>query len=1616
MSLVGSSVFSQIGNEWINPSNQYLKISVSQDGFYRVFPSDFSNSGFDLTQIDPRSFQLLRRGKDCSIRVTGDQDATFNGTDYVEFYGSKNNGEDEKELFLENAQLNSYYSMYTDTAAYFLTWAGVSGARINSISTQNQVSTSNTLEVKKRNVYTDYYAIGNERSNEVYYSEGDFGEGFVSAGIRNNTSKDFSMNLQDKLPNGDPSKLSILLVGEYSNFRTVNIAITSGAKSLFFTTPQFSSFEDLLYEVNLPNDFLSENLVVTLSPISDINITDFISLAYIELTYNITTDLSPITNNFVFKADKKSRLSLLLPNINSTFYTFNKETDLDEISTPNNWSNDEDFDQYFIFRYNKNDFLRPAKLQRAVFSDQLTPVNYVLISHKKLWSGASAYKQFKESDLGQERIVGLYDIEELYNTYSYGDKNPLAIKRLSKKQLTLGNPKSLMILGKGLTPGFQSGNTYYRKVNYSPLLISDFDFVPTYGMPGSDVCFTQGLLPNPYQQAIPTGRLSVSSNESILTYIEKLKEHALLTYKDTWTKNFLHISGGKNVFEVNTFFENMNALKEKIKGPLVGANTEVFAKKTNLPIELYNISEQVNKGVSMITYLGHSAPNTIEIDIGEASDPTNGYRNKGKYPVLFINGCNSLDIFNSYTRSENWVLAPNRGAIAAFGHSRFGYPNSLYRYTELFYEVAFTDLDFWGATLGEIQNETIKRYSIDDPSNPINYTQIQQWTLMGDPDIRFVAPKKTDFSLDSPISILSKNKNERLTVSSDSAKISFVIANKGIVNTKPLQVCITRYYDNLSKSVQYGPFKVENVGSYTPVEFTFFNGLPKSQGKNLFEVFLDCNSSFDELNEQNNISTLKFEMPSKGVNLLYPYPYAIVGDSKIDFSIESQDRSTLNEEYLFELSKEASFTSVFLKQNVIADNVAMYKNIDLGPIEDSTTFYWRARQKNVAIGEDTIWSSRSFTYIKNKTGWGQFEYDQFKNNELIRINDTGTKLEYDSIQTKLNFSTVGANFTGDFIYNTSLAINDRTVVESLWHPGCTVPGFVLLPLDGASLLSYRGKSASGYSSCGLDPKTTAHFVADNAQHMSNMQSYLESIPVGDYLILLSTSNNLIENVPVNVLDKLHEFGCFTLETLKNGTPYLFVGKKGSALPMFESFDLDKSKKIEQTYVIKDFASSGEIKAKEISVATSWDAFSWSFLGVNTEKFSTDLFSDTKNVYASNAFKNSVPSGDIIDLNKETSLNLSAVFTDKSLKTLSELDHWALFYTISPEGVVLPAATSGTNRIKYNQGDAIVVKAAFLNVSTVDFDTLQVGVKVKDAVGNILIDKQIKTSPLKAKDTLFFDYSFANKSLVGNVIIEFNFNQSQLLEQYLGNNNYTQMIAIAKDEVAPLTYLNLNGVVPIKDALSTNNPIIQIFIYDDNKNFPKNDTLGIEMYLSGPCEDFNNCLLKRVYFSQKGLVWSRNKDFLEIDLPFYALEQGKYEFKVFGADAYGNINEKATSITFEVQETTSLSAFLPYPSPFSSQMRFAYQMKGSKQPQKMNVQIVNTNGNLVCELTEKELGPLTPGSNLTSWSWDGTDRFGNQLPNGIYLYRCTILDNEIVEMKTEADRLFKDGWGSIMIAR
>jgi hypothetical protein len=122
-----SSLANKTTVNWIDFGKSYLKLAVAEDGIYRLKKSDLNQFGINTSGIDTSTFKLFCRGKEYPIYVLGEQDRSFDDSDYIEFLGRKNWGDNYRQTSRQGEMYKEYLNRYSDTTIYWLSWGGQAG-------------------------------------------------------------------------------------------------------------------------------------------------------------------------------------------------------------------------------------------------------------------------------------------------------------------------------------------------------------------------------------------------------------------------------------------------------------------------------------------------------------------------------------------------------------------------------------------------------------------------------------------------------------------------------------------------------------------------------------------------------------------------------------------------------------------------------------------------------------------------------------------------------------------------------------------------------------------------------------------------------------------------------------------------------------------------------------------------------------------------------------------------------------------------------------------------------------------------------------------------------------------------------------------------------------------------------------------------------------------------------------------------------------------------------------------------------------------------------------------------------------------------------------------------
>ncbi|HTF81970.1 MAG TPA: C25 family cysteine peptidase, partial [Cytophagales bacterium] len=678
-----------------------------------------------------------------------------------------------------------------------------------------------------------------------------------------------------------------------------------------------------------------------------------------------------------------------------------------------------------------------------------------------------AYAEYRASLTGGAYDTAVYNTEYLYDYFTYGDHTPLAIRKLCEKLCAdvTKVPKALLLVGKGY-------GRYDASRNYDP---NRYGYVPTWNDPGSDIPFSMGLAGNKkYVQAIPTGRLSVKSAQQVENYLHKLLEHEQVDDGTLWKKTVVHLSGGSTNEESIGFKNIMAAWTAIAKRPYFGAFVKTYAKTLDEEVQIFDLGKQLNEGANLVNILGHSSAQINDVRIGSVNDPSFSYANKGKYPILIMNGCESGNIFGETDSkfdifSETWVNEPDKGSIAFYAHSNLGVVPEFVSYNRIMYETWFGDSANISKPFGEIIRLSSSKHVSDfDKYTDNNVRHIHQMTLMGDPLAKLFRDSKIDYAIESRDVDFKSLDGNPITALTDTFLLTFVVKNLGILH-KDQKIYITiKRTPSAGQEVMVRTLYTNFVTSSDTFKVKVGLGDISSAGVNNFSIEIDSDNIVNERLENNNTVIVPRFLPASNMNCLFPKEFSIQNKKVLNLVAQSSDLLREEEEYLFEIDTSFSFNSpAYQSKTVTATSLPTWENVNLferiSPNADSVEFFWRVRFNVQGQGNPiSLYSHSSFIYITNgNSGWNQSKFHQFDKDQLSAnvVRDTTGK-KFDFVDYNLRILVKASEQTSaDPVDSNQLYINSKPIYNSSFFPrwdgwlGNT--GFVLSAYDSKTLRVYR---------------------------------------------------------------------------------------------------------------------------------------------------------------------------------------------------------------------------------------------------------------------------------------------------------------------------------------------------------------------------------------------------------------------------------------------------------------------------------------------------------------------------------------------------------------------------------
>ena len=1241
--------YAQLNNSWIDYSKNYYKFWVAKDSLCRIYQPSLPAA---LASTPAQNFQLWRNGKEVRL-YTSVASGPLGTTDYIEFWGQKNDGKPDKDLYrIPDSKLDDTYSLESDaaladTARYYLT-VNPSGGNLRYLQSPNNV-VGNSLPADDyfmRRIEVHYKSQINKGiaaviGEYVFSSSYDVGEGWTTNDIFSCCL--LSNNLSNlNVYRFGPTNNVMFTVGAVGNALYSRELLAKFYNTTILQTPMpfFNYHKDTVR--NLPLSLLLSNTDLPVSiggNSSDPN--DRIVVSNFSVTYPATFTFNNEKNFYFELAANPAGNYLVINNFNfngiaPVLYEYNtSKRYYGDISLPGQvrFALPPSTDSVRRFNLMSQDVSNIMNISGFTpktfvnFANTALQGDYLIISNPVLYNDGNGvnyvdlYKQYRGSVAGGSYNAKVYDINELNEQFGFGiRKHPAAIRDFVRYavQQFVTPPKYVFIIGRAIN------YSEYFAYDYDPL-VNQLNLVQTFGYPASDILLVSP--PGSNIPLLPVGRLGAITGAEVGNYYRKIMEYEQVqqnpnqTIADKgWMKNVLHTVGGGDSTETADFLAYMNGYKKIIEDTSYGGHVSTFVKQSVSAIEeqqSQQITQLFQDGLSYVKYFGHSSANELAINLNYPET----YNNAGKYPFMHVSGCTvgnyytyspaRIAGFSNMSLSEKYVLLDRKGSIGFLGSTHWGIPPFLNFYNTLLYNNISRDM--YGNTIGNQIRNVIQTLDAN-PSTLDFYTRVhlEEINLQGDPALHINYFTKPDYVIEDQLVKISPN---LISLADGSFNINVKWMNIGKAINDSMLVTLKQQLPSGSLRVLFSkvvatPHYLDSlnlVAAINPIT---------DKGLNKLLISIDDGNRIPELSETNNTLSKDFYIYEDELKPVSPYNYSIVNQQGISFFASTANPLSTQRQYVMELDTSELFNSPFKKAYNLSGTggVIEFKPGNIG-YTDSTVYYWRTATVPLGTGS-YIWNSYSFIYLPTGgTGFNQSHYYQFQKNVYSGITlDNDRIFRFASKSIPIDIRTAiypNAGQTNDFSIRNNGLIEQAGFYAPFSSNQQVLRFYVIDTSTNKCWVDVDNGTSGLYGSVRPLPINNTvfpgffQFKMTTPAERKKIMDFIDLVPNGNIVILTNTPTVLCTYFPTDwradtavygsgnsLYHKLKSNGFSLIDSLKTHVPYVFAFRKGTGTAITQTFARVQADKVDVPFGIAGREQSGTIFTDNLGPAKKWTDLHW----------------------------------------------------------------------------------------------------------------------------------------------------------------------------------------------------------------------------------------------------------------------------------------------------------------------------------------------------------------------------------------------------------------------------------------
>lgn len=1621
--------------QWIDTLADYVKLSVTRDGMYRVKASDVSS--FNLAQhgFNASNIRCINHGVEIPLWIDSDASGKIVA---IEFYGQHLHGE-------PLSGIPEYYNLTSDTNAYWLTISSKTRGvplRYKQVTAglPSQTFTTGTTVLHHERDFFYYIGDAHFGQDEVFQHPSTYtpGERFEWFELHSPFVDTLHLSLLDtfyiaSLPSSVQSlaaHVQILAHGMTAGDHRIKIKINNSIIYDAVITDFNDDTSRLVFQASKLREGLNTFEVSTEAGSQQL---DEFYFDHYDLTFEgglargIDTgstknqwrfSLQPSASPYAVSLSNAGDAQLL--NLSDTtvllsqggIFIDSTSTTRPEYAAATSTSL-LSCDRIEAFGRNAWRILSPNN--RA---------DYIIITHPEFLLQAQLLAA-RRSKAGMASLVVTTD--ELYNAFNFGEMEPDALRRfLSYAYFFYSGQQNYPV---GYVTLFGAG-TWDPKFNLNNLFQDQSTrtkyrtFVPTYGWPTSDFYYTlaeDGGL-DTIQPRMVIARIPVRTIVEADGYLRKIQE-----YEDAapaeWNRRFEFLMGGSGTSQHQQFMDQVHRYMEdpvalatpptNIRYKTIERDPKLVQDPNNStpdPSHVGEIQGDIERGLGMLYFGGHGATFISDILFPDVQN----LHNRALYPFLFTVSCRTgaFGEPNEPTINASYVQRPEAGSAFAYGTTGFG---------ELDYDGRLSEKFFWlmrywrvDSTLqyNRVEHDTsvpnqmnltamltaAKLYASDTAwVGPTAENLRLQYSALGDAAIGFALRPQPELSVHAnDITTFASDSIPRtlFSVSDSTMNVSVLVHNYGYAAEKPVVVRIQDIPVSGSTSTVFDTLSRLDDSARINVQFHLSE---QAIGEHTVAVSIDPDRNYRRLETDTLDDDASTNVLVNGLAATPFYPWegarnvCDVSGDRVHFIVLFPQRVASR------VQLQVDTTSSFLSPLIVRDTLAgsrYYGTFDVSlsalPKPSTSIFWWRTRIIR-SRGDTSAWQYASFSVASAaRSEFSYSSFDQFHPTILSGLAANPTQGLFLPLRDTVRYDIIAHGSEDSalpkYVTYSNLYVNGRLVenyeqkigyvIATLTADRSTVDSVWEVTLDPAKGgdSSYSVQTAMLIDSIITQiPDSTVTIFFTGWQPA---QPYFTFGPTGGPSLTQAALQKLGSK---KGMDGIQFFGSYAL-----------VGKKGWQPGMGrEVFAADKSNgaRLSDTEVTSGtFGTSimpftavarayGNLRASSLTPTGSDIAII--VLGAKRDGSGTDKIATlhTKDTNSLDLSKTDPRVYDRLGLRMEFSRQTNAAQSP-------ELHGVELEYDAAPE-FIFANDTVLTQPSSVTQGSDVI---ASYSVETLTCDsalnvvTQLTGSKIaaNDTITRT-IAKLVGHSTISISDTIHTISQLGRIGLAATV----NPREAQN-EQLLFNNTATGAYTVGRDTTKPSAEILLSGthVSPcgfVSDtATTTVNLISANMLRATDSNSIKVTLQGDTSYFAEISPSKPQGFVVRFVPEASGPIQA----LLDVSpAPGYHFGKGQWNVMATIKDASGNVD--TVRQCFTISATNGLEHVMNYPNPFTDKTFFTFELR-SDAPSDVKIIVYTVAGRKLRTLVPTR---LRAGFNMVEW--DGRDEKGNAVGNGTYLYRVVM---------------------------